>query len=109
MVKYDYKKLVIIGEPYFDIDFSKVLYLTDTGRRWDGEKVSVRDKTVFRKPESGVSPEDYRNPGSNFRSPVSSLLSPGSILRHTFHSTFDIIKAAEDGKLPDKIMITVHS
>jgi hypothetical protein len=34
----------IIGEPYFDVDFSKMLYLTDTGRRWDGGIVSVRDK-----------------------------------------------------------------
>lgn len=42
---YNYKELGIIGEPYFDIDFSKVLYLTDTGRRWNGEKYSVRDKT----------------------------------------------------------------
>ena len=25
-------------------DFNKVFYLTDTGRRWDGHKVSVRDK-----------------------------------------------------------------
>lgn len=41
---YDYKKYGIIGEPYFDIDFRKVFYLTDTGRRWDGHKVSVRDK-----------------------------------------------------------------
>jgi len=42
--KYDYKKLGIIGEPYFEVDFNKVFYLTDTGRRWDGEKVSVRDR-----------------------------------------------------------------
>jgi len=42
--KYDYKTLGIIGEPYFDIDFSKVGYLTDTGRRWNGDKVSIRDK-----------------------------------------------------------------
>ncbi|MCK5078375.1 MAG: hypothetical protein KAR09_00440, partial [Bacteroidales bacterium] len=42
--KYDYKKLGIIGEPYLDIDFSEVLYLTDTGRKWNGEKMSVRDK-----------------------------------------------------------------
>ena len=28
----------------FDIDFNKTFYLTDTGRRWDGWKVSVRDK-----------------------------------------------------------------
>ncbi|MFZ4707305.1 MAG: hypothetical protein ACOYMF_14965 [Bacteroidales bacterium] len=42
--KYDYRSLGIIGEPYFDIDFDKVGYLTDTGRRWNGDKVSVRDK-----------------------------------------------------------------
>ena len=42
--KYDYKKLGIIGEPYYDVDFDKVFYLTDTGRRWDGWKTSVRDK-----------------------------------------------------------------
>ena len=39
-----YKEFGIIAEPYFDTDFSKVMYLTDTGRRWNGEKVSVRDK-----------------------------------------------------------------
>lgn len=42
--KVDYKDFGIIGEPYFDIDFNDVYYLTDTGRRWDGDKVSVRDK-----------------------------------------------------------------
>ncbi len=41
---YNYKDYGIIGEPYFDLDFRKVFYLTDTGRRWDGHKVSVRDK-----------------------------------------------------------------
>jgi hypothetical protein len=41
---HDYKELGIIGEPYLDIDFKEVLYLTDTGRRWDGDKVSIRDK-----------------------------------------------------------------
>ena len=42
--KYDYRKLGIIGEPYLDINFNNVAYLTDTGRRWNGEKVSIRDK-----------------------------------------------------------------
>lgn len=42
--KYDYKTLGIIGEPYFDIDFSKVLYITDTGRKWNNKTSSVRDK-----------------------------------------------------------------
>ena len=42
--QYDYRALGIDYEPYFDTDFSKTLYLTDTGRRWDGFHVSVRDK-----------------------------------------------------------------
>jgi hypothetical protein len=42
--KYDYKKLGIIGEPYFDIDWDKFAYFTDTGRRWNGYNVSLRDK-----------------------------------------------------------------
>jgi hypothetical protein len=41
---YDYKDYEIIGEPYFDVDFNMVFYLTDTGRRWDGHNVSVRDR-----------------------------------------------------------------
>ncbi len=40
----DYRDFGIIGEPYYDIDFSTVLYLTDTGRRWDGDRVNVRDR-----------------------------------------------------------------
>jgi hypothetical protein len=42
--RYDYRELGVIGEPYLDVDFDEVFYLTDTGRRWDGEAVSVRDK-----------------------------------------------------------------
>jgi hypothetical protein len=42
--KYDYKKLGIIGEPYFDIDYNEVFYITDTGRKWNKESISVRDK-----------------------------------------------------------------
>ena len=41
---YDYHTLGIDYEPYLDTDFSRTLYLTDTGRRWDGHRVSVRDK-----------------------------------------------------------------
>jgi len=43
--KYDYKDEEIIGEPYLSMDFSKISYLTDTGRRWDGFKFNIRDKT----------------------------------------------------------------
>lgn len=41
---YDYRQFGIVAEPYFDVDFKMVFYLTDTGRRWDGDKVSVRDR-----------------------------------------------------------------
>lgn len=39
-----YQDFGIIAEPYFDVDFNEVFYLTDTGRMWDGHKFSVRDK-----------------------------------------------------------------
>lgn len=42
--QYDIHALGISYEPMLDTDFSRTLYLTDTGRRWDGYRVSVRDK-----------------------------------------------------------------
>jgi len=42
--KINYRDYGIIAEPYYDINFDEVLYLTDTGRRWNGDKVSIRDK-----------------------------------------------------------------
>jgi hypothetical protein len=45
---YDYRNDGILGEPYYDIDFNHVGYLTDTGRRWNGSSVSVRDKVESR-------------------------------------------------------------
>lgn len=80
--KYNYKQLGIIGEPYFDIDFNKVFYLTDTGRCWNGYKFSVRDKM----------PQQDR------------WVSEGLV----FRTTNDIIIAAKEGRLPKQIMITVH-
>jgi len=82
--KFDYRELDLIGEPYFDIDFSKVLYLTDTGRRWDGFRVNVRDK---------VDTTMY-----------DALAKKGYPIR----STDDIIRAATENALPDRIMINFH-
>ena len=42
--EYDYKSLDLVGEPYYDLNYKDILYLTDTGRCWDGYKYSVRDK-----------------------------------------------------------------
>ncbi|MFZ2339145.1 MAG: hypothetical protein WAW07_05405 [Bacteroidales bacterium] len=103
--KHDYRDFGIIGEPYFDINFGEVLYLTDTGRRWDGDSVSIRDKAqgtpVHRSFSEGgghrAQGEEPRVPRTAYRTPLP-----------RFHSTFDIINAAKEEKLPDKIMITVH-
>lgn len=81
--QYNYKALDIIGEPYLDTDFSQILYLTDTGRRWDGYKVSVRDKI------EGYQ-EEWNGKG------------------WSFHSTNDIIHALSLNSLPDQLMITTH-
>ena len=41
---YNYRAYGIIAEAYRDVDFSKIGYLTDTGRCWNGAKYSIRDK-----------------------------------------------------------------
>lgn len=80
--KYDYRSLGILGEPYFDIDFNKFFYLTDTGRRWDGWRVSLRDKV----PQQ----DEWVKKG------------------WVYHSTNDIIKAISDKTLPHPLMMTFH-
>ena len=72
---YDIHALGIDYEPMLDTDFSKTLYLTDTGRRWDGYKVSVRDKV----PQFQ---EQWQREGL------------------VFHSTDDIIRAINNPNLP---------
>jgi len=93
---YHYRDFSIICELYFDLDFNDIFYITDTGRRWDGWKVSVRDKM----------PQQEK------------WIRQGLV----FHSTNDIIRAAEQGhpeqpvlslpkesrRMPDKIMMTFH-
>ena len=80
---YDYREYGVIGEPYFDVDFSKVFYLTDTGRRWDGYKVSVRDKIP-----------QYQDQWTE----------RGWVYRRSSQ----IIEAAEQSQLPACIMIATH-
>lgn len=70
---YDIHTLGIDYEPMLDTDFSKTLYITDTGRRWDGYKVSVRDKVPHYQ-------EQWTREGL------------------VFHSTDDIIKALRNAE-----------
>ncbi len=98
---YDYHDFGIIGEPYFDVNFDEVLYLTDTGRCWDGDSVNVRDKSFNRKGYK-VGAKDAKIKNAHVSR------TPHPVLFSKFHSTFDVINAAERGKLSDKIMITFH-
>lgn len=41
--KYNFKDYGITGEVYLSIDYSKVLYLSDTGRNWSKGKHKVKD------------------------------------------------------------------
>lgn len=41
---YNYKDFGIIGEPYFDVNYNEVLYITDTSRKWNDLKANIRDK-----------------------------------------------------------------
>src|SRR4030042_1367758 len=36
----------ILGEVYLDIDYSDILYITDTGRNWTSSKSNIRDKVI---------------------------------------------------------------
>jgi hypothetical protein len=115
---YDYHDFGIVGEPYFDIDFDEVLYLTDTGRRWNGDSVNIRDKTINHKghkedtkdAKREIRPATSKPPCEIAQSERSSLISQGKqpATFPKFHTTFDIIHAAEEGRLPDKIMMTFH-
>lgn len=68
---YDIHALGIDYEPMLDTDFNTTLYLTDTGRRWDGYRVSVRDKVLGHQ-------ERWEQEGLSF------------------HTTEDIIQAIKD-------------
>jgi hypothetical protein len=108
-IKYDYQELGIIAEPYFDIDYDNILYLTETGRRWDGASVNIRDKMVgVRRQATGEETNDSRRKMEKGRkgNHIPNTLYRKPFLR--FHSTFDIIKAAKESQLPDKIMMTFH-
>lgn len=44
--KYAPSDFNLIAEPYLSVDYSKVFYITDTARSWDGGKYSIRDNVV---------------------------------------------------------------
>jgi hypothetical protein len=107
---YNYHNFGIIGEPYLDVNLDEMFYLTDTGRRWDGNTVSVRDK--------GLGSSDKRLGGEGYSEwkvkPISGSImnmTPESIdfqNKYKLNSTFEIIWASERRELPEKMMMTFH-
>lgn len=81
--QYDYASFGIIGEPYLDTDFNDVFYLTDTGRCWDGYKVSLRDKI----------------PGHQDKWTQQGL---------TWHTTQQLIETIRQDRFPNHVMLTTH-
>ncbi|MBP6870622.1 MAG: hypothetical protein KBC43_01325 [Bacteroidales bacterium] len=77
--RYNMADYGIIAEPYKSVDYQTVLYLTDTGSRWDGGRVSIRDTVV-----SGIDAPSVK-------------------------TTFHLIRAFEQGKMPDMIIINAHA
>ena len=90
----DYRDYGIIGEPYFDFLSAKshkgglnkepALYLTDTGRMWDGDKYNIRDKATTPYSEKKVGKEVV------------------------IHSSFDFIEWLDKGNTSNVLMITTH-
>jgi hypothetical protein len=123
---YDYKEYGIYLEPYFDVDFTNMLYLTDTGRSWSGSRFSIRDKVP------GVGYTQALPSVSSSGKPVPDQVSGeeryeewvvkpklGSLMnmtkeglsfqaRYKYRSTGAIINAAEIGSFPESAMITFH-
>ncbi|WP_340817839.1 hypothetical protein [Methanolobus sp. WCC4] len=78
---YDLSQFDLLGEPYLSIDYDKVVYLTDTGRKWNNSNVRVKDI-------------------------VSSELANKDYIRN-IRSTNDIIELIKSSKVP-QICILVH-
>ncbi len=111
-----YYKYGIIAEPYFDLDFSKLTYFTDTGRRWDG-KYAVRDKVT--KGRSDQEKErrsdgetkrqrDREMKGKDKDKTNTKSLSHSVSKSKEYKTTGEIIKAIQNDTFPQKAMMTFH-
>ena len=72
---------LIIGDPYFELNFDSIYYLTDTGRGWNKTRYSRRDKV-------NITNHGFRN--------------------INVKNTDDIIDLINTNNFPNQIMITFH-
>lgn len=102
---FDYGELGIETEPYFDLSLDDMLYLTDTGRRWNGSTVSIRDR-------------GYVRDGAYYvhwvRKPVAGSAMAMTVQGDQFQKQFrfrkstNILTSAKAGILPEKLFLTFH-
>ena len=76
--RYDLSEFGILAEPYLSINYSKVLYLTDNGSKWNAEKDNIRDKVK------------------------------NNAFSYNIKSTDSLIEHFDNGGLPDHIILNVH-
>ena len=108
----------LIGEPYLSVNYSQVFYMTDTGRRWDGDKVSVRDKVAdnfkvfgsdqvdeirYQKSETG-----NQKLIKNSKLKIKNYFSP-PVPRPSYRSTNEIISAIHNGEFPAQVLLQSHT
>ncbi|MBE0676649.1 MAG: hypothetical protein IH591_18485 [Bacteroidales bacterium] len=106
---FDYHECDIVCEPYFDLDYSDMLYLTDTGRRWNGERYNIRDKALTggsNRGDMGISTWKVKPVSGSLLNMTNDALELS--VRYKIHSTKEIISLAGSGALPDKLVINTH-
>lgn len=103
----DYHDFKIAAEPYFDIDVTDILYLSDTGRRWDGS-ASIRDRSGIR--SAGTIVPEWNL--WRVVPPANSMIRDSEHLslqaKYNFKTTSEIMDATAAGEMPGRIMINIH-
>lgn len=101
----DYSNAGIICEPYFDIPLEDILYLTDTGRRWNGATMSIRDRIYARDMEFFDGWVRKPVPGSAMAATETAITLNN---RFRFRKTEEIIRGLNNPLFPERLMLTIH-
>ena len=106
---YDYRSEGIVCEPYFDVDVSAVLYLTDTGRSWNSGRSVMRDRGLTAGERMAIgSYDDWKV--RPVRGSLMDMTAKGLQLRGKFRirKTDEIIEMALSRVLPSGVIINTH-
>ncbi len=106
---FDYHTEGIVCEPYFDVDVSAVLYLTDTGRSWNSDRSVMRDRglTAGERTDTGNFDDWKVRP---VRGSLMDMTAEGLQFREKFRirGTDEMIEMALSRLLPSGVIINTH-